>query len=75
MIEQDIRPIKIGVIGNVDAGKSTLVSVLTKGMPDDGNGGARVRVLNFAHEQTTGRTSSIGQEIMGFDKEGKQVLP
>ncbi len=30
-------------------------------MPDDGNGGARVRVLNFAHEQTTGRTSSIGQ--------------
>lgn len=63
------------MIGNVDAGKSTLVSVLTKGIADDGNGGARVRVLNYVHEQTTGRTSSIGQEIMGFNKEGKQILP
>jgi GTPase len=33
----------------VDAGKSTLVSVLTKGIADDGNGGARVRVLNYLH--------------------------
>ena len=65
----------MGVIGNVDAGKSTLVSVLTKGIADDGNGGARVRVLNYVHEQTTGRTSSIGQEIMGFSKEGRQILP
>lgn len=65
----------MGIIGNVDAGKSTLVSVLTKGIADDGNGGARVRVLNYLHEQESGRTSSIGQEILGFSKEGKQVLP
>jgi GTPase len=63
------------VIGNVDAGKSTLVSVLTKGIEDDGNGSARVRVLNYQHEQETGRTSSIGHEIMGFDEKGKQNLP
>jgi GTPase len=78
MAEEEIRPeklIKIGVIGNVDAGKSTLVSVLTKGIADDGNGAARVRVFNYIHEQTTGRTSSIGQEIMGFSREGKQILP
>jgi GTPase len=49
--------------------------VLTKGIADDGNGGARVRVLNYLHEQDTGRTSSIGQEIMGFTKEGKQIIP
>lgn len=49
--------------------------MLTKGLADDGNGGARVRVLNYQHEQESGRTSSIGQEIMGFNKEGKQVLP
>lgn len=66
---------KLGVIGNVDAGKSTLVSVLTKGIEDDGNGSARVRVLNYLHEQETGRTSSIGHEIMGFDEHGKQILP
>jgi len=49
--------------------------VLTKGIADDGNGGARVRVFNFPHEELTGRTSSIGQEIMGFTREGKQVIP
>ena len=69
------KHLKLGVIGNVDAGKSTLVSVLTKGMPDDGNGEARKRVFNYQHEQESGRTSSIGQEIMGFNAEGKQVLP
>ena len=69
------RLLKLGVIGNVDAGKSTLVSVLTKGIEDDGNGSARVRVLNYLHEQETGRTSSIGHEIMGFDENGKQILP
>jgi GTPase len=41
----------MGIIGNVDAGKSTLVAVLTKGMPDDGNGGARTRIFNYKHEQ------------------------
>ncbi len=67
--------VKIGIIGNVDAGKSTLVSVITKGIADDGNGGARVRVLNYLHEQESGRTSSIGQEILGFTENGKQVIP
>jgi GTPase len=78
MMKEEERPeklVKVGIIGNVDAGKSTLVSVLTKGIADDGNGGARVRVLNYLHEQESGRTSSIGQEILGFTKEGKQVVP
>ena len=69
------KHVKLGVIGNVDSGKSTLVGVLTKGLMDDGNGAARLRVMNYRHEQDTGRTSSIGQEIMGFDKKGKQIIP
>jgi GTPase len=63
--ENDIR---IAVIGNVDSGKSTLVGVLTKGIMDDGRGAARLKVFNFSHEAANGRTSSIGQEIMGFDE-------
>jgi len=75
----DIQPskldsVKIAVIGNVDSGKSTLVGVLTKGMPDDGRGSARLRVFNYPHEATNGRTSSIGHEIMGFDENGKQMF-
>lgn len=61
---------KIGVIGNVDSGKTTLVGVLSKGIEDDGRGEARNRVFNFKHEMENGRTSSIAHEIMGFDAKG-----
>lgn len=37
---------KLAIIGNVDSGKSTLVGVLTKGILDDGRGGAREVILN-----------------------------
>ena len=68
--ENDVR---IAVIGNVDSGKSTIVGVMTKGITDDGRGSARKRVFNFVHEAANGRTSSIGQEIMGFDQQDNQV--
>ena len=70
--ENDVR---IAVIGNVDSGKSTLVGVLTRCLKDDGNGLARQLVFNYPHEKETGRTSSIGHEMMGFDEELKQVAP
>lgn len=60
--------LKIGVAGNVDAGKSTTVGTLTRGILDDGRGKSRVFAFNFKHEVETGRTSSIGHQIMGFDK-------
>ena len=65
--------LKIGVAGNVDAGKSTTIGTLTKGILDDGRGKARTHVFNFKHEITSGRTSSIGHQIMGFDTEGNVV--
>lgn len=66
--------VRVAVIGNVDSGKSTLVGVLTKSQLDDGRGLARSKVFNFSHEQVNGRTSSIGQEIMGFDSKLQQVV-
>lgn len=62
--------IRLCVVGNVDSGKSTLVGVLTKGILDNGRGSSREKVFNFIHETQTGRTSSIAQEIMCFNKEG-----
>lgn len=67
--------LRIAVVGNVDSGKSTLVGVLTKGILDDGRGSSRSKVFNHPHENKTGRTSSIAQEIMGFNKNGKQIFP
>ena len=67
--------IRVAVVGNVDSGKSTLTSVLTKSILDDGRGSARLRVFNYDHEAKNGRTSSIANEIMGFDETGNQILP
>eukprot|EP00927_Polykrikos_kofoidii_P012310 TRINITY_DN15304_c0_g1_i1.p1 TRINITY_DN15304_c0_g1~~TRINITY_DN15304_c0_g1_i1.p1 ORF type:complete len:552 (+),score=106.82 TRINITY_DN15304_c0_g1_i1:74-1657(+) len=72
--EERLKDIKVATIGNVDSGKSTLVGVLTKGILDDGRGKARSRVFNFSHEAANGRTSSVAQEIMGFDGDGEQVV-
>lgn len=67
--------VKVGVVGNVDSGKSTLVGVLSKGMLDDGRGSARLKVFNYPHEASNGRTSSVGHEILGYDdRTGKQVF-
>jgi GTPase len=69
----DTINIKIGVAGNVDSGKSTTIGTLTKGILDDGRGKARLHVFNYKHEVSSGRTSSIGHQIMGFDKDGSII--
>ena len=65
--------IRVAMLGNVDAGKSTLSGILTSapGTKDDGRGAIRSKVFNFSHEQKNGRTSSIAHEIMGFDANGE----
>jgi len=71
--KNDYIDLKIGVAGNVDSGKSTTIGTLTKGILDDGRGKARVHVFNYKHEISSGRTSSIGHQIMGFDKNGNII--
>eukprot|EP00697_Spironema_sp_BW2_P010343 gnl/Spiro4/25526_TR12726_c0_g1_i1.p1 gnl/Spiro4/25526_TR12726_c0_g1~~gnl/Spiro4/25526_TR12726_c0_g1_i1.p1 ORF type:complete len:698 (+),score=126.70 gnl/Spiro4/25526_TR12726_c0_g1_i1:88-2094(+) len=65
--------IRVAVIGNVDAGKSTMIGVLTTGRLDNGRGLVRAAVMNHKHEIETGRTSSISQQIIGFDSNGLSV--
>lgn len=55
----------IAVVGNVDAGKSTLLGVLTHGELDNGRGHARQRLFRHKHEMESGRTSSVGNDILG----------
>lgn len=63
----------VAVVGNVDAGKSTLLGVLTHGELDNGRGHARQRLFRHKHEMESGRTSSVGNDILGFDSVGKVV--
>lgn len=62
----------MAVVGNVDAGKSTLLGVLTHGELDNGRGTARMKLFRHKHEMETGRTSSVGNDILGFDSQGRQ---
>ena len=55
----NITELRIGIMGNVDSGKSTLTGVLTKDVLDDGRGRARTLVMKHKHELTTGRTSCV----------------
>ncbi|OAG08565.1 uncharacterized protein CC84DRAFT_1185388 [Paraphaeosphaeria sporulosa] len=70
----DVIETRIAVVGNVDAGKSTMLGVLVKGGLDDGRGKARVNLFRHKHEIESGRTSSVGMEIMGFDSKGDVVV-
>jgi GTPase len=65
--------LRVGVLGQVDAGKSTLVGVLVSGGLDNGRGTARGPIFNFKHERETGRTSSVAQRIIGFTPGGSIV--
>ena len=50
-----------------------MLGVLVKGGLDDGRGKARVNLFRHKHEVESGRTSSVGMEIMGFDTRGDIV--
>lgn len=64
----------MAVVGNVDAGKSTLLGVLTHGELDNGRGYARQRLFRHKHEMESGRTSSVGNDILGFDSMGEYCV-
>ena len=62
----NLEEISIVVCGPVDAGKSSLVGVLTTGELDDGRGKARKTVFNHRHELESGRTSAISQNVIKY---------
>uniref|UniRef100_A0A8C7KVD7 GTP-binding protein 1 n=1 Tax=Oncorhynchus kisutch TaxID=8019 RepID=A0A8C7KVD7_ONCKI len=71
--DQDFLEVRVAVVGNVDAGKSTLLGVLTHGELDNGRGFARQKLFRHKHEMESGRTSSVGNDILGFDQKGQVV--
>ncbi len=68
---QQFIDLRIAVLGGVDAGKSTLLGVLTQGEMDNGRGKARLNLFRHLHEVQTGRTSCISLDVIGFDSAGQ----
>ena len=52
-----------------------MVIWMNQGTLDDGRGRARVSLFRHKHEIETGRTSSVGMEILGFSPNGAPILP
>ncbi|GMT11561.1 hypothetical protein PFISCL1PPCAC_2858, partial [Pristionchus fissidentatus] len=71
--DKDFIEMRVAVVGNVDAGKSTLLGVLTHSALDDGRGAARTKLFRHKHEFESGRTSSVGNDILGFGVDGRIV--
>jgi len=71
----EVPPIQVSValLGNVDAGKSTLKGVLISGTLDDGDGLAMSQVARYLHELKYRRSSSVSHHIIGFDDSGNSV--
>lgn len=65
--------LKIAIAGQVDSGKSSTLGALMTGKYDNGRGSARLNVFNFSHEVRSGRTSSVGHHILGFDDKGNII--
>ena len=70
---EDSPPVQVIVsaLGNVDAGKSTLIGVLCTGELDDGRGSGMRKIARFLHEIESGRTSSVAVRLVGFNMEDK----
>ncbi|EGF83747.1 hypothetical protein BATDEDRAFT_33882 [Batrachochytrium dendrobatidis JAM81] len=65
--------IRVAILGGLDAGKSSLLGVLTHSENDNGRGKSRLNLLRHPHEIESGRTSSVSHQIVGFDAQGKLI--
>jgi len=65
--------LRVAVLGPTESGKSTLLGVLSHGEYDNGRGSARLNLFRHRHEVRSGHTSSISQEIFGFNSYGQPL--
>lgn len=57
--DQQYLDLRVGFVGPANAGKSSLLGVLTSGELDNGRGKARLNLFRHHHEIKSGRTSSL----------------
>lgn len=65
--------LKVISLGQVDSGKSTTLATLCFNIVDNAKGSARDMLTRYPHEIVSGRTSTVSQHIVGFDKEGHVI--
>ncbi|KAK3329561.1 hypothetical protein B0H66DRAFT_30037 [Apodospora peruviana] len=58
--------LRVTLTGPTTSGKSTLIGTLSSGTLDNGRGKSRLSLLKHLHEVTSGMTSSVTQELVGY---------
>jgi GTPase len=72
VLDQDYshtEQIRISLAGPSTAGKSSLLGTLTSSTLDNGRGKSRLSLLKHRHEISSGITSSVAQELIGYTDE------
>ncbi|KAK9376083.1 uncharacterized protein V1513DRAFT_440659 [Lipomyces chichibuensis] len=64
-VEKDV--VKMFLVGATNTGKSSLLGKICYDVPDNGRGKARMKILKHRHELASGRTSSVGIEVFGYN--------
>ena len=67
MTSSNNTSLRIGLLGSVDVGKSSLLGVLKSNKLDDGRGSSRKNILYHPHEIKSGRTSSVTPHYIDLD--------
>lgn len=58
--------LRVTLTGSTTAGKSSLLGTLSTSTLDNGRGKSRLSLLRHRHEITSGVTSSVAQELLGY---------
>lgn len=71
---ESLPELRVALLGATNSGKSSLMSLLTQGVLDNGNGLARSALgFRFRHELISGHTSSVLREIYGYSDRNEVV--
>ncbi|EPS33895.1 hypothetical protein PDE_08857 [Penicillium oxalicum 114-2] len=66
--------IRISIAGSSASGKSSLVGTLTSSIFDNGRGSSRLSLLKHRHEISSGITSSVAQELIGYSGDKPPIV-
>lgn len=72
-LPQTTEQLRITMTGPTMSGKSTLLGTLTTSTLDNGRGSSRLSMLKHRHEITSGITSSVTQELFGYQDRGSDA--
>lgn len=64
--ESTIEQLRLSLVGPSASGKSSLLGTLTSSLLDNGRGKSRLNLLKHRHEISSGITSSVAQDIVGY---------